>query len=62
MDPVRWQRIKELLHQGLARPQGERDAFLDEACAGNTTLRHEVESLLAQQRSTHTFLQKTALT
>ena len=60
MDPVRGQRIKELFHRGLDRPQGELNAFLDEACAGDATLRHEVESLLALERSAPAFLQEIA--
>ena len=42
-----WQRVKHVLAGALERPQHERAAFLDDACAGDSALRAEVESLLA---------------
>jgi eukaryotic-like serine/threonine-protein kinase len=42
-----WERIKDLLHQALTLAEGERRRFLDEACASDSALRAEVESLLA---------------
>jgi serine/threonine protein kinase/predicted ATPase len=47
MKPDRWQQIDELFHAAVERAPHERAAFLDEACAGNDSLRLEVESLLA---------------
>ena len=47
MTPERFQQIDDILQRTLARPAAERDVFLDEACAGDTDLRREVESLLA---------------
>jgi eukaryotic-like serine/threonine-protein kinase len=47
MKPDRWQHIDELFHAVAERAPHEREAFLDEACAGNDSLRREVESLLA---------------
>ena len=48
MDAARWQRVKATLADTLDRPPAERDAFLLDACAGQTTVRREVESLLVQ--------------
>ncbi|HZI81578.1 MAG TPA: serine/threonine-protein kinase [Vicinamibacterales bacterium] len=48
MTPERWQRVSELYEAVLDRPAGEREAFLTNLCAGDTGLRREVESLLAQ--------------
>ena len=48
MTPERWQRVSELYEAVLDRPAEERGAFLAELCAGDTALRGEVESLLAQ--------------
>jgi tRNA A-37 threonylcarbamoyl transferase component Bud32 len=48
MTPERWQRVSELYEAVLDRPAGEREAFLTDLCAGDTGLRREVESLLAQ--------------
>ena len=42
-----WQQVSALYHDALARDAGERAAYLHTACAGNDTLRQEVEALLA---------------
>ncbi len=47
MEPERWRRIEQLYHSALKVEESERAAFLEENCAGNESLRHEVESLLA---------------
>ena len=47
----KWRQIDELFHAAAERPSHERAAFLDEACAGNESLRREVESLLAADSS-----------
>jgi len=44
---TRWNRVKELFHAASERPPGEREAFLDAACAGDRALSDEVRSLLA---------------
>jgi eukaryotic-like serine/threonine-protein kinase len=41
--------LSSLYHAALARPAGERPAFLEAACDGDETLLREVESLLAQE-------------
>ena len=46
MDAERWQRINTLFHAALERDPGDREAFIDEACAGDAALRTEVLSLL----------------
>jgi serine/threonine-protein kinase len=43
----RWRRIEELLAAALDREPAARARFLDAACAGDTDLRREVDSLLA---------------
>ncbi|MGA7924702.1 MAG: serine/threonine-protein kinase, partial [Candidatus Sulfotelmatobacter sp.] len=47
MDSDKWQRAKELFGSALAHEPAERSAFLAQACGGDETLRHEIESLLA---------------
>ncbi len=47
MTPERWGQIEKVFHSALERAPGERAAFLDEACAGNEELRHDLETLLA---------------
>ena len=51
MNPERWQQIERLYHEALERESPQRAAFLAEACSGDDALRREVESLLAQDRS-----------
>jgi Tol biopolymer transport system component len=46
--PERLREIERLFHEARERPPAERDAWLAKACAGDSTLRSEVESLLAQ--------------
>jgi serine/threonine protein kinase/Tol biopolymer transport system component len=49
MTPERWARIKEIFGAALEKPEGERAAFLDDACGTDTSLRREVQRLLAEQ-------------
>ena len=60
MHADRWRRVQELYHAAYERPVHARGAFLDEACAGNATLREEVESLLAQPVSADESLERAA--
>ena len=43
----RWRRVEELLAAALDREPAVRERFLDAACAGDTDLRREIDSLLA---------------
>jgi hypothetical protein len=47
MKPERWKQIKRIYHAALEREPVARATFLDEACAGDEELRHEIASLLA---------------
>ena len=51
LTPERWRKIKEIFSLTLEREASQRMAFLDEACAGDESLRSEVESLLAAAES-----------
>ncbi len=48
MERDRWQDNARLYHAALERPESQRGAFLEEACGGDSALRDEVESLLAE--------------
>ena len=48
MTPERLREIERLFHEARARTPAERDAWLARACADDSALRREVESLLAQ--------------
>jgi serine/threonine protein kinase/tetratricopeptide (TPR) repeat protein len=54
----RWHEIDPIFAKALERPMGERQAFLDEACAGDAELRREVERLLEADESSATFLER----
>jgi serine/threonine-protein kinase len=47
IEPARREQIERLYHAALEREEASRTGFLDEACAGDTELRREVEGLLA---------------
>ena len=51
----RWRQISQIYHAALAH-EGDRAAFLEQASAGDETLRREVESLLAISASAEAFL------
>jgi Tol biopolymer transport system component len=57
----RWLKIERLYHGAREREASERSKFLAAACAGDESLRREVESLLAQGEGTGSFLGKPAL-
>jgi hypothetical protein len=57
----RWQAIEELFHLALQQDPGKRSAFLQEACAGDESLRREVESLLAYDKQAESFAESPPL-
>ena len=50
MTPDRWRQVTEIFHAALARDAGARDAFLRDACQGDSSLRDEVDALVAAHR------------
>ena len=57
----RWLKIERVYHDARERQGSERAQFLAQACAGDEALRREVESLLAQEHETGSFLGTPAL-
>jgi serine/threonine protein kinase/Tol biopolymer transport system component len=58
MTGERWERIKDVLHRAMQLPPEQRAVFLDQTCDGDSSLRHEVESLLAaDDQARSSFLQ-----
>src|ERR1700674_4863680 len=57
----RFHQIEQLYHAALEHGEANRDSFLDEACAGDDTLRREVESLLAHHKQAEDFIESPAL-
>jgi serine/threonine protein kinase/Flp pilus assembly protein TadD len=61
MELNRWKQIERLYYEALEREPGARDAFLDEACAGDEDLRREVARLLACDVPSDSFMQSPAI-
>ncbi|MBS1813217.1 MAG: serine/threonine protein kinase, partial [Acidobacteria bacterium] len=61
MTPERLQQIKEIYAAALEQEATARDAFLSQACAGDSELRREVESLLSFETQAEDFIEKPAL-
>jgi Tol biopolymer transport system component len=60
MKPERWQKVKEIFHAALARPDADRSAFVSAACEGDEALRKEVESLISSDGRGEEFLNSPA--
>ena len=54
--------LLQLCEEALAHPTAEREAFLDQRCAGNADLRRAVAALLAEEPVTAGFLETPAWT
>ena len=61
MDAERWKRVDDLLQAALRLPAEQQEAFLRQACAGDTPLVQEVMSLLSSHEKLGDFLEKPAL-
>ena len=61
MKPERWRQIDQLLEAALEREPEERAAFLADACAGDESLRLEVESLLRSDEAADCFIEEPAV-
>ena len=61
MTPERYQQVKELFQSALEREGSQWKRFLDEACAGDPSLREEVESLLTSHEQAPSFIESSAL-
>ena len=60
MDAERWKKIEHVFHAALQVEPSRRAAILEDSCAGDESLRHEVESLLAHHESAETFIETPA--
>lgn len=50
------ERVKVLLHDALEQPRGQRDRFLEAACAGDPALRARLEALIRSHETADEFL------
>jgi serine/threonine protein kinase/Flp pilus assembly protein TadD len=60
MDSERWQQIDQLFHSALEREPAERAAFLAQTCAGDDSLRKEVQSLIESHELSDSFIETPA--
>jgi non-specific serine/threonine protein kinase/serine/threonine-protein kinase len=58
MTDARWARLKDVFQAALERPADAREAFLDDACAGDPGLRSEIASLLLSHGEAGDFLSR----
>ena len=61
MDMQRWQQIDELFQAAVELDPAQRGSFLEAACAGDQSLRSEVEAMLASDSEGWDFVEKPAL-
>lgn len=57
MDAERWKRVEDQLQSVLELPADQQEEFLRHACAGDTVLLEEVQSLLTSHRKVGSFLE-----
>jgi len=60
MTPERWQQVKEVFHSALQHEPAQRSVFLSNACAGDESLRQEVESLISSHEKGGSFIDSPA--
>lgn len=58
---ARWHQIEHIYHSALQLHEGEREAFLRQACEGDESLCEEVVSLIAAYESSGSFMKKPAM-
>jgi len=61
VEPELWRRVEDLYHRALELDESRRAGFLKNACGDDHVLRHEVESLLAQEKAAEYFIESPAL-
>jgi serine/threonine protein kinase len=60
MTPERWQKVQELFEAAIVQPPEERAVFVRQACAGDESLRQEVENLLVSDSAGRTVFESAA--
>lgn len=60
MDPNRWDKVERIFHAVLDAEENRRAAILEDSCAGDESLRREVESLLDHYKKAGSFIETPA--
>jgi eukaryotic-like serine/threonine-protein kinase len=61
METERWEKVERIYHAAMQCREDDRNAFLEQACAGDAALLAEVESLLRYAQHPAKFLDTPAL-
>jgi serine/threonine protein kinase len=61
MQSVRMRQVEQIFHLALEVEESRRAAFLEQSCAGDESLRLEIESLLDRHKEAGSFLESPAL-
>jgi tRNA A-37 threonylcarbamoyl transferase component Bud32/predicted negative regulator of RcsB-dependent stress response len=61
MPSARWQAIAKIFEAALEKAQGDRKAFVQQACAGDSELESEVAKLLEADQAVGSFLERPAM-
>jgi serine/threonine protein kinase len=60
VDPKRWDKVERIFNAVLDAEESRRAAILEDSCAGDESLRKEVESLLAHHQNAGSFIETPA--
>ena len=60
MDPKRWDKVERIFNDVLEAEESRRASILDNSCAGDESLRKEIESLLAHHHHDGSFIETPA--
>src|SRR5437588_11454444 len=60
MADIHWANLQQIFHTALALAPNEREAYLGNACGGNTSLRRSVEALLKSHEEPNNFVDSPA--
>ncbi|MDT4955590.1 MAG: eukaryotic-like serine/threonine-protein kinase [Acidobacteriota bacterium] len=61
MNPERWKRVEEVFESALEHAPEERSAYLAQVCAGDESLRRQVETLIVSYKRAENFIEVPAL-
>src|ERR1700756_2793461 len=60
MQAERWKKIESIFQKALEHEEAHRAAVIEDSCAGDESLRREVESLLAHHKNARDFIETPA--
>ena len=56
MTPERWKKVEKVFQSALKQAPEEQSAYLERACEGDESLRHQVETLIASYKKAGDFI------